>query len=439
MSGEEKLQILAAGFRSMEPKLDSLQPDLAAGIHLRWSFARERGFPWFGYYLFRLELGGAWSTVPSFTYPLPLPLSPDGGAYPCFGAPADENDARDLARQRVRYGVADDAVAEFSEMYQALRRLAAGSHLGGSMSDAATPEQSGAASMPEQHPLDLLLLAALHPAAAQMLGLYFIDESVDPTKLYQYLLLADHAGELALESATKGYANSALDWAKINVIRSGSHPPPDSLVDFAFSYSVGLGGDFRPVPKPGAVKAYVLPSAPPGRTDQAPPAGLTWELPNPAQEGHRIQRPLTWPVFFHLRRAFLENGSAPRPLPPDIDDIHHWKVITAEHPLLGARADSRPVNDPRPSAEWPPFPLDAIDSPGDEGWYAYHVTGVDLFGRYSASSDPAEWWQWAPPGSAALVLRLVARDGASGRRGGSPARQDASSATVDRGVDDRPS
>lgn len=32
---------------------NSLQPPLADGIHLRWAFKRELGFPWFGFYLFR--------------------------------------------------------------------------------------------------------------------------------------------------------------------------------------------------------------------------------------------------------------------------------------------------------------------------------------------------------------------------------------------------
>jgi hypothetical protein len=29
------------------------QPPLVDGIHLRWSFERDLGFPWFGFYLFR--------------------------------------------------------------------------------------------------------------------------------------------------------------------------------------------------------------------------------------------------------------------------------------------------------------------------------------------------------------------------------------------------
>jgi hypothetical protein len=31
----------------------SLQPPLVDGVHLRWAFRPDRGFPWFGYYLFR--------------------------------------------------------------------------------------------------------------------------------------------------------------------------------------------------------------------------------------------------------------------------------------------------------------------------------------------------------------------------------------------------
>lgn len=33
--------------------VNGLQEELPDGIHLRWSFAPEKGFPWFGYYLFR--------------------------------------------------------------------------------------------------------------------------------------------------------------------------------------------------------------------------------------------------------------------------------------------------------------------------------------------------------------------------------------------------
>src|SRR3972149_5605051 len=36
---------------------NSIQPSLVDGIHLRWAFKRDRGFPWYGYYLFRRQHG----------------------------------------------------------------------------------------------------------------------------------------------------------------------------------------------------------------------------------------------------------------------------------------------------------------------------------------------------------------------------------------------
>ncbi|WP_293116816.1 hypothetical protein [Okeania sp. SIO1I7] len=34
--------------------------------------------------------------------------------------------------------------------------------------------------MPNQRSLDLVLLASLHPAVAQMLGLYWVDQTAEP-------------------------------------------------------------------------------------------------------------------------------------------------------------------------------------------------------------------------------------------------------------------
>lgn len=392
MGGKQRLQLLAVGMPATEPKRDPEQPDLAPGVHLRWSFHREQGFPWFGYYLFRLSRDGVWRTVPGFTYPFPLPLEGHPTTYPCFGAPHTEFEATDLARSRVKYGDPGEAMAGFRGMHRELQHLAAALHNSGSMGDAAVPQQDGTVAIPGQHPLDLLLLAALHPAAAQILGLYFIDESADPAERYSYLLLADHAGELALEASTKGFARSALDWATANVLTPGANPPPDSLVDYALAGVYTF--DNRPVRQPRRVKAYVLPVTPSGRNDQPPPAGLTWELPDPPHEGEENLPDPSRPVLFHLRRAYLGKELAPAPLPPD---LARFELVTRGEPMLGLRKDPPAVNDPRPSTDWPPFPLDAIDLPGDEGWYAYLVTGVDLFGRYSEPSVAAEWWQWAPP------------------------------------------
>src|SRR3954471_17389070 len=46
------LVMVALGVRGDAPPL-ALQPPLVDAIHLRWSFRRELGFPWYGFYLFR--------------------------------------------------------------------------------------------------------------------------------------------------------------------------------------------------------------------------------------------------------------------------------------------------------------------------------------------------------------------------------------------------
>jgi hypothetical protein len=48
----DNLVMAALGVVNDQPP-NSIQPPLANGIHLRFSFAYERGFPWYGYYLFR--------------------------------------------------------------------------------------------------------------------------------------------------------------------------------------------------------------------------------------------------------------------------------------------------------------------------------------------------------------------------------------------------
>ena len=54
----ENLVMLALGIMDDFPP-NSLQPPLKDGVHLRWAFDRERGFPWHGYFLFRrIHQGG---------------------------------------------------------------------------------------------------------------------------------------------------------------------------------------------------------------------------------------------------------------------------------------------------------------------------------------------------------------------------------------------
>src|SRR5437773_11276626 len=48
----EDLVMVALSIVDDQPP-NSIQPELTDGIHLRWAFNQARGFPWYGYYLFR--------------------------------------------------------------------------------------------------------------------------------------------------------------------------------------------------------------------------------------------------------------------------------------------------------------------------------------------------------------------------------------------------
>ncbi len=46
------LWMLALGIEGDAPP-HALQPSIDDGMHLRWAFEPSKGFPWYGYYLFR--------------------------------------------------------------------------------------------------------------------------------------------------------------------------------------------------------------------------------------------------------------------------------------------------------------------------------------------------------------------------------------------------
>lgn len=48
----ENLVMVGLGIHADAPPLVE-QPKLVDGVHLRWSIARERGFPWHGFFLYR--------------------------------------------------------------------------------------------------------------------------------------------------------------------------------------------------------------------------------------------------------------------------------------------------------------------------------------------------------------------------------------------------
>ena len=328
-----------------------------------------------------------WEALDTLKYPLCLPVADPG--YPCPGAPGSSADAESTALGRVVYGPPTPwAGASFAAMHDRLEALVRGGPPPGgpAMADRTEPTIGSPAPPPEiggdllqqrQRPLDLLLLASLRPPVAQQLGLYWWDKSALPGVPYDYLLIADHDGSLG------GTAASGLAW--VNTIA-------DFTVNDGFVAFARVVGPAAPLPAPTDLRGYALPGAtlaPDGGgavLDATNNVGLTWNR----QFTGGVLDPGA-PVLYHVWRAELGNVESPG-TPADGD----FAPITAASPLpVGTSILMPPQTAPQP-ADWPPFPLQYIDRARPDGWYAYRVNGVDLFGRHSAPSTAAQWRQWAP-------------------------------------------
>jgi hypothetical protein len=228
--------------------------------------------------------------------------------------------------------------------------------------------------MPDQSPLDMVLLGTLHPSMAQMVGLYWVDSLAEEDHPYDYLILADH----------EGYFHGNPHRAKILLGSGevGEFPGVDGYIVFNKKRV-----HTRPLSPPGDLRAYALPAG--GRKPETPNnAGLTWD--SGATEGVLLPDKA---VMTHLWRADLGEVE-----PTDLPAEDRYRSITCdktgEHPVLV----SAPVPglSPQRPADWPPFPLMAIDRELADGWYSYQVSGIDIFGRHSRQSDAARWHQWDP-------------------------------------------
>ncbi len=329
-----------------------------------------------------------WSEVPGFTYPLCLPVAdPD---YPCPGKPVDFKAAKDLALSRVTYPGPEGWEDGFADLHGQLEILVKGGPGGGPMAGRVNPELPGVPispatqpelpKMPGLRPLDLILLASLHPTVAQMLGLYFVDRSVDTGVGYDYLLLADPTGVLG------GTAASALDWLAFSA--------DASQVD-AYLVLDRKAEPRPPIAPPGEGRAYALPGPAARAIDGSLPeaaghVGLWWPLPPDSvqEQPDRI-------VFYYPKRASL--GPA-EPKDPPADSA--YQPLPDPSPVLVSEPDPQdPPVPPNPrSSDWPPpsIPLHKVDSNLAEGWYSYRFVGQDLFGRRSALGPPSRWFEWDP-------------------------------------------
>lgn len=327
------------------------------------------------------DAAAGWVRAPGFPEPLRLPVTHP--AYPCTpGMPPDRTADEALALSRVRYGRATDwGGAVFGEIYPELYFLVRGGPDGGTMASRLRVDLAGVADppdpgaevpvMPEQSPLELVLLGALDPAWAQIVGLYWIDAEAAAGVPYDYLLVADSAG------VGRGSAVLALDH-----VRTKGFGDVDAWVCFGLRKAPA-----PPLEPPRGVEVYALPGGTlRGRDgtlrDATNNAGLRWDL---GLEAGAL--PPGRPVLYHVWRSNLGTGETPRPPGP-----YEW--ITRDQPILVSEPDE---GEPQRAADWPPFAMHFLDAGLPEGWLSYKVSAVDLFGRHSRLSLAARWFQWTLP------------------------------------------
>lgn len=334
-----------------------------------------------------------WQPVPECPQPILFPLThPD---YPLAAAPVNVPAAETTALQRIVYGPsAAWGGGRFRSLHEQLVMLVDGGPPGPPSRAMPAPERAaqnvagvpapptpgiGAPSVPSLHPLDLVLVGSLHPAIAQMVGMYWADRTAGAQSAYDYLIVADH------RNVGAGKPGSMMEYLARNGFAD---------VDAWIVFDRRTTPPARPLDAPAGLRAYALPGGTyrgPGGVDANVQdadgnVGLGWPRPWDASGFLRPEQP----VLYHVWRDDQGNGPSPQPSP------QAGTLVTQRGPLLAARPSGIPVEAPQVPGDWPPFSLTAFDIGLSEGWYGYQINAIDLFGRFSPRSAFAEWHQWAP-------------------------------------------
>ncbi|HEX8364042.1 MAG TPA: hypothetical protein VF603_02020 [Allosphingosinicella sp.] len=321
-------------------------------------------------------VAGDWAPVPNHPNPIALPVAEP--TYPCDHKPPSKPAAEAEAIGRVRYGPASAwGESRFDELHDVLVQLVAGGPGGGPMSGR-TATFADAAAGPAATPaligenlLQILQLAAIDPAMAQILGLYWLDDQAVPGQAYDYAVLADHGNVFqgdpaAAQNALEGGAvpDGADAWILFNQV---AQPRP-------------------PLAPPARPTTYVLPDTAVGATGLPRGAvGLNWATPSLDLDYLPPDAAVSYIAWRHDHGATMPGAPASlfTPLNP------------AAPYLIGTSAGSSTAAPLRPP-HWPPFDLNAVDRGLGDGWYGYALSGIDIWGRHSQTGPPAEWRQWAP-------------------------------------------
>jgi len=264
-------------------------------------------------------------------------------------------------------------------------------------------ETSAAPILAPQPALDLVNLASLQPAIAEALGLAWVDETVDPDTSYDYLIVASPVAK-------------ALPAHVVNVLPSGVVPtffphelrapvakvlPSDEILsrirdrqfldlDGFIVFNVSLRAPTAPLAPPDNVQVFALPGATHFDSDKklvdsSNNAGLRWRVNAPESALTSSS-----PIFFHVWRADFGETS-----PELSSEMPDYRLLTPRPLLVSSLGDNSKLTAPS-STDWPPLSMLKVYSSLPDGWYSYKVSGIDIFGRHSENSIPAEWRQWRP-------------------------------------------
>jgi len=315
-----------------------------------------------------ISANGPWEDLPGFRYPMLPPVS-------MLSSPPTLQAAKQTALSRIRYGSpAQWGGTTFDDIHDILSQLMAVE--GPEMTDVTVDYSNPVGSDPDLphvsqvSALDMVKLAALNPAFAQLAGFYWIDEPPIGTR-FDYVVLADHGEDFggdpvaAKAALTAGLPLKAEAWIvhDLSVEEAPPLAPPENLVVYSLPETI------YPDTTKGVRGA----------------AALDW----PANE---LSSGALTPGAAILNYLWRADHGAIEPTGPAGDT--DFVVLNPNAPTPAGLAP--PIQNTTPANDWPPLPTRATNRPLAEGWYEFAVSGRDIWGRHSARSNPAKWLQWTP-------------------------------------------
>lgn len=260
----------------------------------------------------------------------------------------------------------------------------------GSADDGA--ESGSPVEFPSQYLVESVLLGSLDPAMAQLLGLYWLDDTAQKGVEYDYMVVADHAGIVSylLEHFDRQVGPFNFAQFVSFVIQLSTEGTLDSYL------LPGKRLEDSPGPAPPTdVRSYPLPEGAAPRDADDPTrrfsVGLRWDRSTVAPDGPLSS---TGPVVFNLWRYAYDGPPDEQPPAATAYDLVGRgggvadDVTAARREVVGDSAGANGDSIPG----WPDAGVYALDTGRPPGWHSYRVSGTDLFGRHTPRSEPAAWF-----------------------------------------------